>query len=292
MLTSPFAGGQIGIQSLEAGDIDPGGLSGETPCRPVEEFARRPKGSGRETRCKVHDSETKTDACGRLKESVLGWGASLVGFADLEGAAPTPLSMWPRAVSLAVALDPTALTGVRDGPTTDYYGEYNRVNRALNEIAGRTAGAILDLGYRVEPFPATVPETWQGEDWTKTLSVAFQHKTAATRAGLGWVGKNALLITPEFGPRVRLATVLTNMPLPVGEPLTVGRCGDCTACARACPGQAISSTEWRAGLPREKLVDAWSCWETGRRLLRERVGADNAVCGVCVAVCPVGRPQA
>jgi len=215
-----------------------------------------------------------------------------VGFADLEEAAPLALSQWPRAISIAVALDPQAIEGVRDGPTSQYYAEYNRVNRALNEIAGRTAELILSLGYRAEPFPATPPESTQGDEWTRTLSVAFQHKTAATRAGLGWVGKNALLITPRFGPRLRLATVLTDMPLPVGEPVTAGRCGKCKACSRVCPGLAIKGTEWQAGLPREELVDAWACWETAQRLLRERVGANNAVCGVCVALCPVGRTQA
>jgi len=239
----------------------------------------------------VQKSEESVPAFGYLKETILGWGACLVGFADLGGAVPSQLSMWPRAVSIAAALDPTALSGVKDGPTPEYYGEYKRVNRTLNEVAGRTAEAILGLGYRAEPFPATVPEAWQGDEWTKSLSVAFQHKTAATRAGLGWVGKNALLITPEFGPRVRLATVLTDMALPVGEPLTVGRCGDCTACAEACPAQAIKGTEWQAGLPREELVDAWSCWETAQRLLAERVGADNAVCGVCMSACPNGQRE-
>ena len=87
----------------------------------------------------MQTQETETVASRRLEESVLGWGASLVGFADLEEAAPLALSEWPRAISIAVALDPLAIEGVRDGPTSQYYAEYNRVNRALNEIAGRTA---------------------------------------------------------------------------------------------------------------------------------------------------------
>jgi epoxyqueuosine reductase len=214
-----------------------------------------------------------------------------VGFAGLGDAAPPPFSEWPRAISIAVALDPRAIEGVRDGPTAPYYAEYNRVNRALNEIAGRTAELVFSLGYRAEPFPATVPRSEQVDEWTRTLSVALQHKTAATRAGLGWIGKNALLITPRFGPRLRLATVLTDMPLPVGDPFTSGRCGECKACSRACPDRAIKGTEWQAGLRREELLDARACWETARRVLRERVGANNAVCGICVAVCPVGRKQ-
>jgi epoxyqueuosine reductase len=243
-------------------------------------------------RCIVQTDDEEVVASRHLQESILGWGASLVGFATMGDAAPAGFRGWPRAISIAVALDPGALDGVRDGPSCEYYTEYDRVNRALNEIAGRTARVVLSLGYRAEPFPATVPESRQGDEWTRTLSVPFQHKTAATRAGLGWVGKSALLITPRFGPRLRLATVLTDMPLPVGEPVTDGRCGECTVCSLACPGLAVRGQEWHAGMARAELVDAWACWETARRLLRERIGADNAVCGVCVALCPVGRTQA
>ncbi len=237
----------------------------------------------------VTRSDRELEMADQLAKQILEWGASLVGFADLGDAAPPLFSHWPRAVSIAVALDPAAVALVRDGPTSEYYREYTRVNRALNEIAGRGALAIYSLGLRAEPFPATVPEERGGGDWVKTLSVAFQHKTAATRAGLGWVGKNALLVTPQFGPRIRLATVLTDMPLPVGEPVIAGECGECSACVRDCPASAIEGREWQAGLEREALVDARACCETSRRLLRERVGADNAVCGVCLSVCPVGR---
>ena len=215
----------------------------------------------------------------------------MVGFADVGGLTPPTLSCWPRGVSIALALDPESMKGLGDGPTADYYREYERVNRALNEIAGRTAEAIFALGCRAEPFPATIRGHAQGGEFEQTLRVEFPHKTAATRAGLGWVGKSALLVTPRFGPRVRLATVFTDLPLQVGAPLTAGACGDCKACSRACPAGAIKGNEWRTGLRREEMVDVRACWETARRLLRERVGANDVVCGVCVAVCPVGRRQ-
>jgi len=235
--------------------------------------------------------EVEVNVSRRLEESILDWGASLVGFGDLEGVVRHMPVKWPRAVSIAVALDPQIIDGVKDGPTAEYLGEYHRVNRTLNEIAGSAAEAICDLGYGAQPFPATVPEGREKEEWVKTLSVSFQHKTAATRAGLGWIGKNALLVTPSLGPRLRLATVFTDMPLPTAEPIAAGRCGKCVACVRRCPAQAIKGVTWEAGLERALLVDAWSCYEMARRLLRERVGASNAVCGVCVAVCPVGREQ-
>jgi len=211
-----------------------------------------------------------------------------VGFADLRGVAPPAFSHWPNGVSIAVALEPTVMSGVRDGPTIEYYEEYGRANRLLNDLAERSADFIPSLGYRAEPFPATIVDSSPGEEFERTLSVAFQHKTAATRAGLGWVGKSALLITPEHGPRVRLATVFTDMPLETGTPVTEGRCGDCKACLRRCPAEAIKGRQWRVGFPRVELVDVVACRAKAKQLLLERVGVEDSVCGVCVSVCPVG----
>ena len=232
--------------------------------------------------------EGRQSASGGLAELILGWGASLVGFADLRGVAPPAFSHLPSGVSIVMALDSAALAGVRDGPTMEYYEEYKRANRALDEIAARSADHINSLGHTAEVFPATIVDSSMGSDYQKTLSVGFQHKTAATRAGLGWIGKSALLVTPEFGSRVRLVTVFTDMPLHVATHITEGRCGDCRACSRTCPAGAIKGREWRVDLPRAELVDVVACRAKMTQLLLERVGVEDAVCGVCLAVCPVG----
>jgi epoxyqueuosine reductase len=148
---------------------------------------------------------------------------------------------------------------------------------------------IHTLGYRAEPFPATVG----GRDLdVRNLRAAFQHKTAAARAGLGWVGKSALFISYEHGPRVRLVTVFTDMPLEVAAPVTVSECGDCIVCVRACPGGAVQGKEWWPERPREDLFDAHACFVEASRQLSERVGVNYPVCGICIAVCPEGRPGA
>ncbi|MFQ6000795.1 MAG: 4Fe-4S double cluster binding domain-containing protein [Anaerolineae bacterium] len=221
---------------------------------------------------------------GSLPREIASFGASLVGFADIREFAP-----WPRAISIALALDPVILKGVKNGPTLDYYEEYLRANKELNEIAQRTARLLLGAGYEAEAFPATITDSDREPGYERTLRAAFQHKIAATRAGLGFIGKSGLLITPDFGPRVRLVTVFTDLPFPTGQPILEGRCGGCRLCVEACPVGAIRGREWRVGMAREELLDAHACRREAKRLLKERVGADEAVCGICVAICPRGQ---
>ena len=86
------------------------------------------------------------------------------------------------------------------------------------------------------------------------LYALFNHKMAATSAGIGWVGKNGLLISPEHGPRLSLATVLTDAPLAPDAPVEAGRCGECTLCRDHCPSGAITGAEWSRRDPFVELV--------------------------------------
>ena len=212
-----------------------------------------------------------------------------MGFAHLGDLSPSPSTSW--AISIALALDRKIMEEVKGGPTPEYYGEYERANTTLNDIAEKAAQFLLSRGHQAQALPATWTALEREREEGSTLRADFQHKTAATRAGLGSIGKSALLITPLYGPRVRLTTVLTELPLPAGKPITEGRCGSCHLCVDACPTRAIKGRNWRAGMAREELVDARACYLEARRLLRERVEVDHPVCGVCVAVCPWTRRE-
>lgn len=244
-----------------------------------------------------------TRACGDCRglselEAELGrLGVSLYGYADVGGLFSGEWGEWPRAISLALALPVEELQDVRSGgPTPAYYDAYLAANAALNAASREVAQLLGRLGYGAKPYPATVSAGELREDLGEALTAPVRHKTVATRAGLGWIGRSGLLVTRTLGPGVRLATVFTDMPLPVAAnerrssaPIDAGQCGTCRRCVDACPAGAIQGNAWSLGTPREALVDVAACRTTAERLMRERVGRDDAVCGVCIVVCPFSR---
>jgi len=181
---------------------------------------------------------------------------------------------------IAVRHSPEVFASAEEMPTYAYYQEYLGLNERLDEIAGTIAEVLRDAGYAAQVNPATQRQL----DYA-TLAAPFPHKTAATRAGLGWIGKSGLLVTRELGPAVRLSSVLTAAPLVSGAPITESECGECTACEEACPGGAISGLEWRAGMAREEFFDAFACARAARARAQAR-GIEQTVCGICMLVCP------
>ena len=192
----------------------------------------------------------------------------------------------PFAVSIGMRLEPEIIAEVVNGPTPAYFGEYKRLNTTLAATAEALALFLSRHGAQAVPFRASAAHITGVEDWTD--AGVFPHKTAATQAGLGWIGKTALFVSPVLGPRVRLTTVFTDLELPVGEPITRGRCAGCRLCVDACPVGAGRDVQWRAGMPREEMYDARAC----ERRCETNEGENGGLCGICIAVCPFGRREA
>lgn len=111
-------------------------------------------------------------------------------------------------------------------------------------------------------------------------------RAVAERAGLGWVGKNANLITPEYGSYVYLGEMITNLPFPPDSPMENG-CGACTACLTACPTQAFV----KAGQLNAKRCLAYLTQVKGflPQEVREKMGNRIYGCDTCQQVCPYNR---
>ncbi|GAB6146923.1 4Fe-4S double cluster binding domain-containing protein [Desulfocicer niacini] len=189
-------------------------------------------------------------------------------------------SNFPRAISFAIPMNPDIMAGIQNGPDQDYADEYDKVNKRINALSNALASELKKRGFQSLVLAASVR--------TDTVNIKgdFPHKTAATRAGLGWIGRNCQLVTRKFGPWVRLGTVFTDMALPCGPSMEKNFCGTCTICVDACPAKALKGNSWSPGLAREALLDVLACDQWKKEHYFQYHNGHN--CGICSAVCPYG----
>jgi len=210
-------------------------------------------------------------------------GVDLFGIADLEPAGEflathgDPIAAgYPRAVSMGMQIN-DAIVENHDpdeprGKSLYWHHIYNVVSESLNFVAYDVSRWLVNRGWEALPVPASMPYN------LKTLQGVISHKLPAHLAGLGWIGKNCLLLTREFGPRVRFTTVLTDAPLAEGVKKDK-KCGKCTACIDACPVSALKGVEFSLSEDVDIRFDTAKCSEY-------RV---NHPCGRCVSSCPLGE---
>lgn len=212
-----------------------------------------------------------------LKDCLRANGAALCGFGDLSKVTG---GEWKTGVSVAVALPENVVRCLPEGPTREYREAYDTLNARLDGIVTAGAELLRRRGFRA--FAQTTGVVVEGEDYR----TALPHKTVATRAGLGWIGKCALLITPEYGSAVRLSSLVTDALLTPAEPIDESRCGNCTGCRDACPGKAVSGKLWKVGMEREEFWDAYACRRAARALAADKLREEITLCGRCIAACP------
>ena len=184
---------------------------------------------------------------------------------------PDPLlKELPLAVSIAMRLSPAVLSTLEDRPNRLYEHHYRQLNFALDRLALKLANHIQSLGYKALPIPASQIVDWQNQ------RAHLSHKRIAVAAGLGWLGRNNLLVTPRCGAQVRLVTVLTDLSLAPDGPLERD-CGDCRRCVDACPACAIKETAAE--------FDHQACFRMLKDYQRRRI-VSQYICGLCVRACP------
>ena len=210
-----------------------------------------------------------------LKAFAIDLGFDLFGVADVTGLRedfllePATRARFGRAVALGKALSGAVLDDILDRPTALYFHHYRQTNAFLDRGALLVAGRIQERGFAALPVAASQIIDWEGQ------RAHVSHKHVGRAAGLGWFGRNNLLVNPEHGSRFRLVTVLTDMPLEAGVPLDRD-CGACRACARACPAGAIKDTR--------EAFDHRACYETLKDF-RKKGYTNQFICGICVRDC-------
>jgi len=214
-----------------------------------------------------------------LKDFALSLDIDLFGVADISEVkknfhlSEKLLKKFDNAVCIGVRISGEILEEIIDRPTRLYFYHYRMVNMLLDQAALKISRHIENKGFAAVPIPST-----QVLDWEKQ-SAHLSHRRLGYLAGLGWIGRNNLLVNKKFGSQFRLVTVLTDMPLKIDEP-SKESCGSCRVCVVKCPAGAIK--EDSSGFEGKK------CYEKLREFQKQRQ-IDQYVCGVCVNVC--GRKE-
>ena len=209
------------------------------------------------------------------KEFAQDLGVSLFGVADITGIRDEFLldeevkKGFHRGISMGKGLIGSVLDEIRDRPTPLYFHHYRQLNFFLDRVAFLLAIRIQESGYKALPIPASQMLDWENQ------KAHLSHKKIGYLAGLGWMGRNNLLVHPEYGARFRLVTVLTDMPIEADRPLK-GGCGKCLKCIEVCPAEAIKE--------RREDFDHWACFDKLKDFRRQGIVGQH-ICGVCVKAC-------
>lgn len=191
------------------------------------------------------------------------------------------LSGIDHGISLAFPLPGQSLLGIEDRPTLLYKHTYQQVNYLMDRVALMIALRLQEAEWRAVAIPAS-----QIIDWER-LRAHINHRQVAVHLGQGWYGRNNILVTPEWGSRVRLVTVLTDAafdePGPWASEKERSGCGHCRDCVAVCPAGAIHEG------PED--FDLAACAARTRENEKMR-GIGQRICGVCVRACPGPKGRA
>ena len=215
-----------------------------------------------------------------LKKYLLKNGATEVGYADITQFTPKP--NLNSGIVFYITYPKEIIQNMQNAPTPEYLEELISLNTRLDALGMKCEEFLIDKGYKA--YAQTKKRL--GSDFGDFNSFELPHKTIATRAGLGWIGKSALFTTLKYGSALRLSSVLTDAPLEFGNPILKSKCGNCEICKEACPGGAISGKGWNYKLKRNDFYDDKKCEKYALKVSKENLGKADTVCGKCIYACP------
>jgi len=179
------------------------------------------------------------------------------------------LQKFNKAICLGARLSLSILEEIKDAPTKLYFHHYRTVNNFLDQAALKLSNYIQKKDYLAISIPASQILDWQNQ------RAHLSHKHIGYLAGLGWIGRNNLLVNNKLGSQFRLVSILTNMPLKIDKPVKED-CGSCRLCIDSCPCGSIKEN------PSD--FEHLRCFEKLKEFQRQRL-VDQYICGVCVNAC-------
>lgn len=167
----------------------------------------------------------------------------------------------PYAILIGIAINPQFIKTVHDSP--DYVhtlsDEYAQTEKRVGLIADKLAEWLVCKGYKALSQSDNALITENTFDFATKTSV-LPHKTIAVLSGTGYIGKNNLFITAEYGAAQCLGTVLTNAPLSImKQEIKPSQCGNCNICKDVCPQKALNGVSWDINVSRDEIVKVYDC---------------------------------
>lgn len=198
-----------------------------------------------------------------------GKGADFVRFVDISHLSAAQNRGFPNAVLFGIALSPAYISEVTNTP--DYVearvknnydfadDEYLLTENKTHELSDWLSAYLSGKGYKVYSQSDENLLATDGFDGVSKKTL-LPHKTIALMAGIGWIGKNNLLVTREYGSGLCLGTVLTDIPLRtvLQSPLH-SLCRNCTVCENVCEVKVLKGHIWEPHTPREEMIDVTRC---------------------------------
>jgi epoxyqueuosine reductase QueG len=215
----------------------------------------------------------------RLNEFCQDLDIDLFGVADINKIkkdfrlSQSLLERFDKAVCLGLGLSKSILEEIESAPTRLYFHHYRIANALLDQIAFKAGNYIQKNGFLALPIPASQITDWQNQ------KAHLSHKRIGYLAGLGWIGRNNLLVNKTFGSQFRIVSILTDMPLKTDKPINKS-CGECRLCIESCPVGAIKES-------REEFEHI-KCFEKLKEFQKQRL-VEQYICGICVKACKRGH---
>ncbi len=224
----------------------------------------------------------------KIEAAARASGSGLVGFADLSPlkgmlAGDSTTFELPCAVTFAVEIPKEAARASLNKPSEEMRSAYKMCNKKLKEAGEKIVQLLAAEGYKarfIDPAQRVNPEKLLGP---------ISQKAIASLSGMGWIGKNGLLITEEYGARQRMGAVLTDMPVTHKAKLIDNQCGDCTACVDRCAMKVLKGPGFKHHPESRDLVIDWAkCGVYEAKLIGDGSKPEMA-CGRCISVCPFSK---
>lgn len=194
----------------------------------------------------------------------------IVGYADVREITG---GVFNSAICIAGALPRQILEYIRNNRVHAYGNEIRALRNRGQLIENEIKELLNEFGYVVccnntEKFPE------------------IPYKTIAVLSGLGWIGKNNLIVTKRFGSACRLKVIYTDAVLTTKNKIIKPLCGKCRKCVDACPVNALNGVIWSKHTELHKMLDKQLCHMQCRKYSEENGEYKLKICGKCFVACP------